>query len=69
MEAILEEMTLPELFALHTKLKADIKEIRKTCALIDAEIHRKEVAAQAPGNPALAQTIGGVTVYDLTQEK
>lgn len=57
MEPILDDMTLPELFALHAKLDDDIAEIRKTQGAIDAAIHRKEKSLERPGDPRLLQGI------------
>lgn len=51
------DMSLPDLFALHTKLDEEIADIRKVQAQIDGLIGRKEKASKTPGDPALTQGV------------
>ena len=57
MDQILDGLTLPELFALHNKLANDVREIRRTQALISKVIRSKELAQQVSGPPHLAQSL------------
>jgi hypothetical protein len=57
MEPILDEMTIPELFALHQHFDRQVGQLRMQMAAVDAVIAKKERAAQTPGDQALAQTM------------
>lgn len=52
-----ESLTTLELYALHQTLDSEVVETRRSMAVIDAEISKREAAGYVPGPDHLKQTM------------